>query len=162
MEQRRAFTAVMAVLLFASTNRLVVVANFTFGECLPGKQSCRDCYLALKEELLSRDDNVYKLSKTFFPPDTNPPEFVKVTYIFTNNDVLINSSETWYWVEQSSYFLFPPNSFQFLSLFFGKPEQYYAQEVAVTLSATECLGVDEEHMTLLTQRVRNIVMLVRF
>lgn len=131
--------------------------NVSFGECIEGKQSCKDCYLALKRELLKRDDNVFKLSEIFFPPDTNPPEFVAVTYVFRDGDgfghINQNASETWYWIEQSSYLLFPPDTFQYLSLFFGKPEEYYAKEVSVTLNA-DCIGADTKHMTLLTQRVR--------
>ena len=129
--------------------------NVSFGECIEGKQSCKDCYLALKQELLKRDDNVFKLSEVFFPPDTNPPEFVAITYVFKDNNGFghINDSQTWYWIEQSSYLLFPPDIFQYLSLFFGKPEEFYAQEVSVTLNA-ECIGADMKHMTLLTQRVR--------
>lgn len=142
------------IIVFASAFSTEVFANVEFGACAPEKNTCKDCYLALKQELLKQDGNIYNLSKAFFPPDTNPPEFVKVTYKFVNGDT-INQSQTWFWVEQSSYFLFPPNTFQFLSLFFGKPERYYSQNVSVILNANECLGVDKGHLTLLTQRVRN-------
>ena len=143
----------LTALLLANIHVFGNGTDVTFGGCLPGKESCRDCYLTLKKELLSKDDNVYNLSLTFFPPDTNPPEFVNITYFFVDNGVT-RETQTWYWIEQSSYFLFPPNSFQFLSLFFGKPEQYYTQDVTVTLNASECSGVAKEHMILLTQRVR--------
>ena len=128
-----------------------------FGDCITENHDCRDCYRALTQELFKRDDNVFKLSKAFFPPDTNPPEFIAVTYCFIDEGDkghdIINGTQTWYWVEQSSYFLFPPDSFQYLSLFFGKPEEFYAQEVSVTLNATNCLGVKPEYLKLLTQRV---------
>ena len=153
MELKRIFTVItMTILIFANAYYTGVSATATFGGCVAGKESCRECYLTLKQELLKRDDNVFNLSRAFFPPETNPPEFVQVTYNFVDNGVT-NETQTWYWVGQSSYFLFPPITFQFLSLFFGKPEGYYAQEVNVTLNATDCLGVDVYHMTLLTQRV---------
>ena len=152
MELRGIFLNIITIIVFASAFSTKAVAKVEFGVCAPEKNSCKDCYLALKQELLKKDENVYSLSRAFFPPDTNPPEFVKVTYIFTDGDT-INDSQTWFWVEQSSYFLFPPNSFQFLSLFFGKPKTYYSQEVTVTLSASECFGVSVDYLTLLTQRV---------
>ena len=144
------------VFIFAATNPLAAQSqsqDIAFGGCVEGNKSCKDCYLALKQELLKRDDNVFQLSRTFFPPDTNPPEFVAVTYEYYDDLGLMNGSQTWYWIEQSSYLLFPPDTFQYVSLFFGKPEEYYAQEVSVTLAA-DCKEADEMHMTLLTQRVR--------
>lgn len=145
------FAVILAVLALTNTP---VFANIEFGACAPEKNTCNVCYRALQEQLLKQDENVYRLSKAFFPPNTNPPEFVKVIYNFMNKDK-INESQTWFWVEQSSYFLFPPDTFQFLSLFFGKPKTYYSQVVTVTLNASECHGVNNSYMTLLTQRVRN-------
>ena len=157
MMQLPKFCAILTLFIFAAIHPTSVCSqrqDVVFGDCVPGKQSCRDCYLTLKQELLKRDDNVFELSKAFFPPDTNPPEFVTITYHFKDDGLdYTNESQTWYWIEQSSYFLFPPDTFQFLSLFFGKPEQYYAQEVSVILNATDCLGVETKYMTLLTQRV---------
>ena len=154
MEVKRTLTVITLTIFTLSPYFTGVSATATFGGCVAGKESCRDCYLTLKQELLKRDDNVFNLSRAFFPPELNPPEFVQVTYNFADNGVT-NETQTWYWVGQSSYFLFPPNTFQYLSLFFGKPEEYYTQEVYVTLNATACLEVDKDHLTLLTQRVSN-------
>ena len=44
-------------------------------------------------------------------------------------------------------------TFQFLSLFFGKPEAFWSSEVDITLNATECEGIKQNHLKLLTQRV---------
>ena len=150
-------SVLFAVIIFASTILTGVHPQsqaIVFGDCVAERRSCRDCYLTLKQELLKRDDNVFDLSEAFFPPDTNPPEFVTITYNFKDDGTeYINESQIWYWVEQSSYFLFPPHTFQYLSLFFGKPEEFYAQEVSLILNATDCLGVQTKYMTLLTQRV---------
>ena len=125
------FHTILPALVFTNAP---VFANIEFGACAPEKNSCKDCYLALKQELLKQDGNVYNLSIAFFPPNTNPPEFVKVIYNFMARGIIIES-QTWFWVQQSSYFLFPPNTFQFLSLFFGKPEEY--------ILLTECLCHNE-------------------
>ena len=126
-------------------------SNFVFGECSPGKDSCRDCYVSLAQHLFQGDENVFNLSQAFFPPDTNTPEFVVVRYHFKNAS--IDTVETWFWGASASYFIYPLATFQFLSLFFGKPEAYWTAEVDVTLNATECEGVRMQHLTMLTQRV---------
>ena len=128
--------------------------NFVFGECSPGKDNCRDCYISLAQSLFQSDENVFNLSKAFFPPDTNTPEFVVVRYHFQNASY--NDTKTWFWSASATYFLYPIATFQFLSLFFGKPEAFWTAEVDVTLNATECEGAKNEHLTMLTQRVRKL------
>ena len=122
-----------------------------YSRCNEGKDSCHDCYAELVRAVLENDDNIFSLSKAFFPPRTNPAEFVAVTYHFQNESM--DEPSVWFWTEQSSYLLHPLHTFQFLSLFFGKPEAFYTQEADVTLNATDCWGVDDTHLELLTQRV---------
>ena len=76
-----------SMLAIALCNSGVSTTNITFGgECEPTKQAvASDCYIVLKESLLKRDENVRKLSETFFPPQASLPEFVEVTYIFGGN-----------------------------------------------------------------------------
>ena len=123
--------------------------NVTFGECLPQNTSCSECYRTLKESLLKRDDNVRKLSETFFPPRANQPEFVEVTYYFGENSI---DKQVWFWTHKSSYLFFPMETFQYLSLFFGKTAAYFSQKVTLNLDA-ECSKVQHDIMRLLTQRV---------
>ena len=125
--------------------------DFEYSRCNEGKDSCRDCYAELVRAVLGNDSNIFSLNKAFFPPTTNPAEFVAVTYHFMNESV--DESAVWFWTEQSSYLLHPLHTFQFLSLFFGKPEAFYTQEADVTLNATDCLGVNDTYLELLTQRV---------
>ena len=125
--------------------------DFQYSKCSKGEDSCRDCYAELVRAVLGNDDNVFSLNKAFFPPRTNPAEFVAIRYHFKNETM--NELATWFWTEQSSYFLHPLHTFQYLSLFFGKPEVFYTQEADVTLNATDCWGVDDSHLELLTQRV---------
>ena len=132
---------------FASDNN---DANITFGGCLPNKTSCSVCYTALKEMLLKRDDNVQELSKTFFPPRSNTPQFVEVAYKFGDNN-----TQVWFWTHDSSYLFFPIETFQFLSLFFGKPASLFTQKMTLFLDE-ECSDVDHDILRLLTQRVSHI------
>ena len=125
--------------------------DFVFGECQAGKDSCRDCYISLAQSLFKSDENMFNLSQAFFPPDTNTPEFVVVRYHFRNDSH--DELEVWFWAASASYFLYPLATFQFLSLFFGKPEAFWTAETDVTLNATECHGLKRKHLTMLTQRV---------
>ena len=127
------------------------IPNFVFGKCQVGRDTCRDCYISLAQSLFQSDENVFNLSQAFFPPDTNTPEFVVVRYHFENESR--HEEKVWFWGASASYFIYPLSTFQFLSLFFGKPEAYWTGEVDVTLNATECLGAKEEHLIMLTQRV---------
>ena len=125
--------------------------NATFGACLPGKESCSECYLTLKQSLLGRDDNIQNLSNAFFPPRDNIPEFVTITYKFEN----ISDHQIWYWTHDSSYLFFQFTTFQYLSLFFGKPAERFSQELTLTLDGA-CVNVPNSTFRLLTQRVSNV------
>lgn len=116
-----------------------------FGDCLDGHESCSECYLTLKESLLSRDDNIQNLLAAFFPSSANIPVFVTVTYNFSN-------SKVWYWTTDSAYLFFEITTFQYLSLFFSKPAGLFTQEVTVTLDE-DCIAADDKMFKLLTQRV---------
>ena len=123
-----------------------------FGDCLEGHESCSECYLTLKESLLSRDDNIQNLSAAFFPWNASNPIFVTVTYNFNNLD----DSEVWYWTTDSSYLFFEITTFQYLSLFFSKPAALFSQKVNLTLEE-DCNYADDRMFKLLTQRVRTLV-----
>ena len=127
--------------------------EFIFSDCLPGQESCQECYLTLVKSLLGNDKNVVNLSKTFTSPIHDEPNSVVVKYHFINNSV--DHIVTWFWARSGAYFLHPLSVFQFISLAFGNPRPLYEIEVDLYLDATECYGVQNNHdyMTLLTQRV---------
>ena len=149
--------ACAAVILIAA----ITVGNcqdVVFAECEPEKASCRECYFALVQAALGRDENVFNLSQTFTPSTFDQPSSVIVNYRFFNecndsNDFCVDEIHTWFWAESGAYLLYPLTTFQFISLFFGNAQPIYEREVYVTLNATECYGVNADHMTLLTQRV---------
>ena len=142
---------VHVVFVFFGLISLATEDDFTFGGCEPGRESCQDCYLTLAKSLLDNNANVLNLTNAFFPPNKNPPDSVIVIYHFHNESM--DRVSLWFWADSSGYFLYPVVVFQFLSLFFGKPKPLYEQKVEVTLNATECLDISDEHMTLLTNRV---------
>ncbi len=119
-----------------------------FGDCIPGRESCSECYLTLKESLLSNDENIQKLSAAFFPWNASNPIFVTVNYMFNN----LNDSEVWYWTIDSSYLFFEITTFQYLSLFFSKPATLFSQNVTLMLDEN-CTDASDEMLKLLTQRV---------
>jgi hypothetical protein len=125
--------------------------DFVFGECQPGKESCRDCYLELVKSLLGNGENVFNLSYEFTPPLEDVPNSVIIKYHFINETM--HYTKRWYWAQSGAYFLHPLFVFQFISFLFGNPKPIYERVIDVTLNATECYGVDKRHMILLTQRV---------
>ena len=127
-----------------------VNTSFIFGDCEPGKEMCRDCYLTLVKSLLGNGANVLNLTDAFFPPNLNPPDSVIVTYHFHNKSK--ENSSVWFWATSFGYFLHPMHHFQFISLLFGKPQPLYERRVEVTLD-TDCMGVNDMLLQVLTQRV---------
>lgn len=125
--------------------------KFIFGKCQSGKESCRDCYLELVKSLLGNDENVFNLSYEFTPPLEDAPNSVIIKYHFVNETM--HYTKRWYWAQSGAYFLHPLFVFQFISFLFGNPKPIYERVIDVTLNATECYGVDNRHMILLTQRV---------
>ena len=123
----------------------------TFGACQPGHDSCSQCYLALKQSLLGRDDNIQQLSRAFYPWNASNPVFVTVTYNFENS----NKSKVWYWTVDSSFLFFQITTFQYLSLFYSKPAGFFSQKVHLTLDEN-CTEASEDMFKLLTQRVSEI------
>ena len=154
MVAKRILISLIYILLAVSVTKIEgqQASNVTFGACKPGKDSCSECYLTMKKLLLGRDDNILNLSRAFFPPKSNIPEFVTVTYLFEDSRV---DPQIWYWSHDSSYLFFQFTIFQYLSLFFGKPAQLFSQEVTLTLDTT-CATASNSRFRLLTQRVRQI------
>ena len=141
---------IIIVLLSITHYGVCTDSDVQFGGCQPENQTCSECYYKLKEILLKSDKNVRALSTTFFPPKESIPEFVIVTYCF---DEICNRTKTWYWTHDSSYLFFPPQTFQYLSLFFGKPARFITKYMNLTLDE-ECYDAHIDMLNLLTQRVR--------
>ena len=116
----------------------------------PSQSDAQECnYSTLAKSVIQSEKNMYELSRAFFPPDANAPEFVAVKYIVDDQEI-----QTWYWSTFTSSFIHPPEVIQFMSLFFAKPHNYYKGEVHITLpdEVVECIN-DPLKIQLLTQRV---------
>ena len=80
--------------------------------------------------------------------EKNEPEYVTVTYNFRSKT--LNEDKDWFRSKSVVYYMFPMGILQMLSLFLSKDDEKYQQEVSVTLNATECWGVGNDYMTVLT------------
>ena len=144
---------VILVLVCTHTKFCKCSRDHFIGQCDKG-HSCSECYQRLVRSLLSKDQNLFHLSKAFFPTNSNDrPQFVTVTYRFKGTD----ETKVWYWSEKGSFFVYPLQTFEYLSLFFGKASTFFAGSVTVTLDH-ECRHADR-FMQHLTQRV-SIVLLI--
>ena len=67
-------------------------SNF-IGQCDDGSDNCSMCYQTLVKSLISKDKNLFNLSRSFSPTNVNNndrPQFVIITYQFKNiNDTKI-------------------------------------------------------------------------
>ena len=144
-------TILILVSILSNNAGIVIADDFLFGKCEPGKETCRDCYIALVMSLFEGDGNMFNLSQAFFPPTIDTPDSVIVEYHFKNETM--HSTEHWFWATSGLYFFYPMKILQFISLLFGKPTPLYERKVVVTLNASECFGVSIDYMTMLTQRV---------
>ena len=121
--------------------------------------SKEDCnYEDLEMSLLKTKGNKYELSRAFFPPVNNTPEFVDVFYTFLEN----GEHQGWFWSSSTSSFIHPPEVLQFTSLFFAKPHNFYSGQVTIELDTHENKSVlgcvrDLDKMQLLTQRVNSLI-----
>lgn len=140
---------ILLVVLIIINTGVCIEQTFIYGNCELGKENCVDCYQTLKKSLLGKDQNIQNLSVAFFPPKDNLPEFVTVTYCFDDNCML---QHKWFWTHESSYLFFPIKTFQYLSLFFGKPAEFFSRTVQLRLDE-ECHNASNDMFTLLTQRV---------
>lgn len=122
-------------------------------KCDQGK-SCTLCYKSLVEEVLSRDTNVYNLQQAFFSPYGSVPVFVTVRYYYLNESNFVINTDApvvYFWSSAIYFFFHPVNIFQFTSLLFSDPA-LRTETLDLKLNAT-CSGTQNEHLTLLTQRV---------
>lgn len=105
--------------------------------------------MALAKAVINDQTNLYELSRAFFPPEANSPEFVAVSYFLNGIE-----NQSWYWSTFTSSFIHPPEVIQFMSLFFAKPHNYYKGQVRIDIpkEVAGCVN-DLPMMQLLTQRV---------
>ena len=137
------YVSVLQATLISAQNDRCHCANGTAGDC--------SCYCHLENSLLSSDGNRENLTRSFFPIESSPAEFVVITYKYEGRP----TSKMWYWGARSSYFLQPFDVFQYTSLFFGGSTIKYRTHTLELTLAPECelLEPGNENMKTLTLRV---------
>ena len=149
MKSHRVYEILLLLLCSPLLVPVYKCADSEIGDCEEGRANCSSCYLTLVKSLLSKDGNLFNLSRAFFPANNfGRPQFITIYYHFKD----LNETKTWYWSEDGAYFIYPMQTLQFLSLFFGRASAYFAGEVEVTLDK-ECLEASSTTMQHLTQRV---------
>lgn len=140
------------LLTFALLFSQSVIANEDLTIKCDQGESCTQCYKTLVDEVLSRDTNVYNLQQAFFSPYGSVPVFVTVRYHYLMNESIEIGSDIYFWSSAIYFFFHPVNIFQFTSLLFSDPA-LRTETLDLHLNAS-CSGTqNQEHLTLLTQRV---------
>lgn len=131
----------------------VLLLPFLLSACLNFPRiaglDCQNTYQELAQDLIETGNNIYSLSKGFFPPDAAEPVLVKVIYHFQNCPTC--DSKTWYWTGGAFYIYQPLEVFVFRSLFFS-PISFRQETVELQLPES-CYGASSDFFELLTQRV---------
>ena len=110
-------------------------------------ESCSTSYHKLEQDLLSRTENRYQISKAYYPTRSPRPVVVRILYVYPDG-----TNETWFWSESQFYLIQPLEVFQFTSLFFSNlPSR---QTEATIMLSQQCAEVDDEFLETLTQRVK--------
>ena len=121
-------------------------ANATASDC--------SCYCHLENSLLLSDSNRENLTRSFFPINNIPSEFVVITFKYEGK----STRKLWYWGAQASYFVQPFEIFQYTSLFFGGSTLNLKTTSLELTLAPECeqLQPGNENMKTLTLRVSSL------
>ena len=151
------------LVLLLSLSSCALADDIDSSVCIPENNSCAECYSLLVSQVTDRDENLFQLQDTFFPPEKASPLFVTVYYQYgnrsydcdleSNNEegMFDNGTKVWFWSSTLFYMLQPLHVFQFTSLLFSDLKSY-SSEVCLILDP-ECYNATTEHMKLLTQRV---------
>lgn len=71
--------------------------------------------------LYNTDNNLFHLNRVFYPPRTQPPSFLHVTYLFKSSEEdTKNCSVKYIWAEGGFLLIQPPSIFQLTSLLFSE------------------------------------------
>ena len=136
----------MAVVVFIA---LAIVAQ--------GQREYEDCvtnYSVFEEAVFKTNNNLYKLTTTFYPPDKDNPLYVSVTYKFLNTSESVN----YQWSSASLYLTIKPSTIRYLSLFFCYIEDDRIVELELELPG-ECENLTQTNASnflfVFTHRVIN-------
>ena len=85
-----------------------------FASCETNYTNC-DQDITVLERALYRPENIKALNNIFYPPRNTPARFVKVHYMFDDDDCNV----TYIWAVGGFLLMQPPSIFQYTSLYFS-------------------------------------------
>ena len=97
--------------------KLFFIAIAALATVAQGQNEYEDCatnYSVFERAVFETNNNLFKLTTTFYPPDKDNPLYVSVTYKFLDMSETVN----YRWSSASLYHIIQPHIFRYLSLFF--------------------------------------------
>ena len=117
-------------------------------------ENCTTKYSVFEEAVFKTNDNLFKLTTTFYPPDKNNPLYVNVTYKVLETNTTVN----YRWSSATLYHIIPPRIIRYLSLLFCYIEDNRIVDLELELPE-ECEDLIQNHsnttdfILIFTQRV---------
>ena len=126
---------------------MVVLATIT-----QGQSEYEDCvinYSVFENAVFKTNNNLFKFTTTFYPPDKYNPLYVNVTYRFLDT----NTSVSYQWSSATLYHIIQPRTLRYLSLLFSYIEDNRIVDLELELPG-ECESTNASNfLFVITQRV---------
>ena len=150
----------VSIFLFATSFPITSAANQSnFSECSTQLD-------VLEDALFTTGDNIFELSRIFYPPSERTTRFIRVVYIFLDDEGEENGCNvTYFWAIGGFLLLQPPSLFRYNSLFFNYPNNDLTELdlklpsacrplIGADMSVRECSCANSsERLNILTQQV---------
>ena len=131
---------------------MVLIAIAVLATLTQGQSEYEDCatnYSVFENAVFKTNNNLYKFTTTFYPPDKYNPLYVNVTYRFLDT----NTTVSYQWSSASLYHIIQPRTFRYLSLLFSYIEDSRIVDLELELPG-ECESTDaRDFLFVITQRV---------
>jgi hypothetical protein len=145
----------------AKTFLIIIAALAAVAQGQSEYENCTTNYSVLEKALLKTNNNLYRLTTTFYPPDKDNPLYVSVTYKFLNtSDSTVLNVTDYRWSSASLYLTIHPHTISYLSLLFCYVENDRIVELELELpgeceSLTQILHSDaSDFLFVITHRLR--------
>ena len=139
----------------AKTFLIIIAALAAVAQGQSEYENCTTNYSVFERAVFKTNNNIFKLTTTFFPPDKDNPLYVSVTYKFLDTSESVN----YRWASASLYHIIHPRTFRYLSLLFCYIEDTRIVELELELPG-ECENLTQishsnasNFLFVITQRV---------
>ena len=92
----------------------IIIAALATVTCQSEYEDCATNFSVFERAVFKTNNNLFKLTTTFYPPDKDNPLYVNVTYKFMHTSASVN----YQWSSASLYHIIQPHTFGYLSLLF--------------------------------------------